>query len=371
MVDQDIPEGADRRTVLKTIGGAAVGTALAGCSGDGSGDSSDGGSGNGSGGGDGGSGGGDLASEFTMATPGEDTTAYAMASGISPVVQASTPMQMHVRPTAGSTQGMIQMIEGEVGLSEGTDLAALDALNEEGDFSDIEHNQQFGSIHSWYWIYFGFLVPTDSDFQYVSDLAGEPITIGPTGPSFHQYVADALKLAIPEEDLNQKFTPFSDFGSAMDAGEIVMAPFFNIGNIVPSYIEQILAQNEVRMLGWREENVQKFRDSSRLSGVYYSNDEDVYSDVDGFTGDGETFQVASIKHWWGSDKLSDDTVYELLSTIKENREQLTEVHPIFELWQDMEFWPQDFREDIPVHPGAAQFYKDEGLWDDSLTVADF
>ena len=367
-----------RRRILKGLGSVTVGGALAGCTGSG------GNGGSGSGGGEGGSGGsgdqastgnggatGSLQKEFTFATPDQSTTAYAMASGMSPVLQSASPLTMHAKPTAGSTQGMIQMLTGEAELSNGTDLAGLDAIQGEGQFSDVQGSHPLTAIHSFYWLYFGFLVPTSSDAKYVSDLAGKPVTIGPTGPSFHNYVKNALLMAIPESELNLKFVNFSNWGSNMSSGKIVMAPFLNVAGNTPSYVQQILAQNDVRMLGWKKETVQKFRDSKRMSGVYYGNDSPEYEKVSEFTSSKETFQIAVKYSWYASDMLNEATVYELLSTLADNRDKLQSVHSAFGIWSELKFWPQHFRPEIPIHPGAAKFYKEKNLWNDELSIASF
>jgi TRAP transporter TAXI family solute receptor len=381
-----------RRTVLKGIGGASTAGVLAGCSGgsggggtgDGS-DGSDGGGGDGGGGGDSGDDGGDggdsptetsssggsLNTEFTFATPGQSTTAYAMASGMSPVIQSESPLTMQAKPTSGSTQAMLQMLNGEVALSDGTDLAGLDAVNGEGDFSGAEGGHPLTAIHSYYWLYFGFLVPTSSDAEYVSDLAGEPVTVGPTGPSFVSYVERALKMAIPEEELDLQYVNFPNWGSNMSSGRLTMAPYLNVAGVAPSYVQQVLSQNDVRMLGWKEENVQRFRESKRMSGAYYGNDNSEYADVSEFTSQDETFQVAVQYLWYANDMVNEATVYELLTTLADSREDLETVHSAFGIWQDLEFWPQHFRQEIPIHPGAAKFYKEHDLWNDDLTVASF
>jgi len=66
---------------------------------------------------------------------------------------------------------------------------------------------------------------------------------------------------------------------------------------------------------------------------------------------------------------SDDAVYELCRVVEEHNEDINSTEAQFNNFESTSDMHASAREQIPVHPGAAQYYKDNDAWDDSLTEA--
>ncbi|MEE6211126.1 substrate-binding domain-containing protein [Salarchaeum sp. III] len=66
---------------------------------------------------------------------------------------------------------------------------------------------------------------------------------------------------------------------------------------------------------------------------------------------------------------SDDAVYELCRVVEEHNDDINSTEPQFNDFESTSDMLASSREQLPVHPGAAQYYKDNDAWDDSLTEA--
>jgi len=63
--------------------------------------------------------------------------------------------------------------------------------------------------------------------------------------------------------------------------------------------------------------------------------------------------------WVAPESLSADLVEKFVSTAFENREGMSEYHPILGYWADQEFWTKGW--DMEFHEGAARVYDEAGL----------
>jgi hypothetical protein len=65
-----------------------------------------------------------------------------------------------------------------------------------------------------------------------------------------------------------------------------------------------------------------------------------------------------------SSHLSDEAAYEILETLWNHYEELHGIHPWLATWTPEQMF--DPEPEIPYHPGAVQFFKDKGLWNDEV-----
>jgi TRAP-type uncharacterized transport system substrate-binding protein len=69
-------------------------------------------------------------------------------------------------------------------------------------------------------------------------------------------------------------------------------------------------------------------------------------------------------------ELDPDAVTNFLETMWEAREALADEFGIFGYHADPEFWVKNPYQGIPFHPSAAEFYQEQGVWNDEWEVAD-
>lgn len=73
----------------------------------------------------------------------------------------------------------------------------------------------------------------------------------------------------------------------------------------------------------------------------------------------EFFNVVGV-----SAHVPDEVVYEIMSTLWQHYEKLHPTHVWFESWNPEQMF--DPEPSVPYHPGAVQFFKDQGLWTSEL-----
>lgn len=370
---------ASRRQVLKYSGALGVTVTLAGCSGGGSGDGGDDGGGDDGdgGGGDGGDGGGSTSSgdgggastSFTFRTGPSSSMAFGLANQLSSQLEQNSGLNMSVEAGPSASESVVQLLRGDVELAYGGTLTGIRAQNGEGNFGAIQEPKQLMQIMSYYWIRTGLVTKTSSDVRTYGDLDGQAYTVGSYDFSFFAGMRHAFENMMGDFDPEHRSYDLNQMATALSNDQVVAAggPLY-INGITPSYIEQLYSQSDVRLLAWSDDLRSAIEDNPRVSSAMVSNDE--LSGVAEFQTEGETFMVSTNSNWYVTDLLSADTVYTLMDTIWGVKEELPDAHAGFGPWATEDFWTANMSPEIPVHPGAAQFLQEKGLWDDSFTVGE-
>ena len=79
----------------------------------------------------------------------------------------------------------------------------------------------------------------------------------------------------------------------------------------------------------------------------------------------------SYTHLWvlvAHPDTSADGMKSLMNSLKANQPALAEAHSLYKFHKDLSFWLNGFIEPVPVQPEAAQFYKDNDIWNDKFSV---
>jgi len=379
-----------RREALAALASTGA-LSLAGCSGGDGGNGGDGGDGGNTGGdgsdsdgtGDGNDGeetddggggaetateGGDLKTEFTYTTGPSSSLAFAMANQMASQLSQNSELNMQVK-AATSGQSVSQLLQGGTEIAYSTAFTGQRAVEREGPFGQIDASNSLLQVASYYFIRVGLVALTDSDIQRYGELAGEPFNPGNAGASFYDPFQAALLMTMSESDIETRQTDVSRLSQNLASGNVVAAggPLY-INGIVPSYITQTYSQNDVRLLAWEEEMVDQIEDSARISGAYMENE--ALGDIDEYVADDETFLISANYVLYGSELVPEQTVYEMLNVVWDNRSALAEAQAGFRPWTDEEFWTQNFTPEIPVHPGSARFLQEKDLWNDEYEVGE-
>jgi TRAP-type uncharacterized transport system substrate-binding protein len=225
-------------------------------------------------------------------------------------------------------------------------------------------------VMSYYYIAVGLVVDAATDMQNYAALAGDPITVGSKDFSFFQPLHKSLtNYVMSEDDFVHRNYKLTQLGSALSSGDVTAAggPLY-INTLTPSYVQKLYSENDTRLLSFTDDVKQKIKDDPRIQTRTVAND--AFGAISEFTAEDETFIPSANFVWFASDKMSTETVYNLLSTIWENKSSLPEAHAGFGPWTDAEFWTDHLVPQIPVHPGSAKFLKEHDLWRDELEVGE-
>lgn len=363
-----------RRSVVKAIGGGTTAgiLGLAGCT------ESEGGDGNGgddSDGGDGNGGDGEDSVSWVIGTSGEETATHASGVAFSNVVsENSDRIEMSAQTTGGTTANNRLLDDEEVDIAQSTHNLLWRANQDLGPYSDPPIEKTLCQTFSYMTLDI-FLVKRQEadDLEGVSQVADLPegtnLSFGPRGTSAWDMANDGLNMLGIEDSqeyFNVSTMGLGDQADAMNDGRIDVCTCYTANQeTLIGWIQQLDAQVEIDVLEWGISE-----DEAREADVPVAV-ADIPGDVwnqevshDPFTGLplGYTTVIPS--------DISEDLVYEYTEILMNNVEEVREASAVLER-HGPDFateWLQP--EDVPVHPGAEQYYRDNDMWDDSLTTLD-
>ncbi|MBE3001427.1 TAXI family TRAP transporter solute-binding subunit [Nocardiopsis sp. HNM0947] len=272
-------------------------------------------------------------------------------------------VQVDTFPTGASVQNL-RALEGEtedeeegqidqVELIMSVNGVAMQAKESVGPFEDqpLEDPDDVFFLGNIYPEVMQVVVLADSDIESIGDLDGANVEIGPAGSGTEVAARDILDVygIDADEDIN---TFDSDFGDAATAlGDEQVDAAFGILSVPAAGIEEISANNDVRLLpieGEEAEELQEVDESYDLM------------DVEGGTYSGQDEDVTTLTQWaslYSTGSLDDETAYELTRVMYEHADELG--HAVGDQVQlDTAL---DAQGPMELHPGAQQFYEDEGV----------
>lgn len=342
-----------RRTFLKGTAGAASVAALAGCSGQSGGsgstqsqDESSGGSG---------------ATDMVMTTSTETTAAYAMSQGIAAVVnENSEEVRVDARPSEGTDANIGRLDRGEIQIAyiQNWTAAKINAGEKPFDSLSFTPNQVF-HLYDLGW----FLATANDGWKAASDIeSGSRVSPTPRGSGTAEMLETALDYAT--EDYNRVSIDYGGQASAMsegrlDAGAATLVNF----SVEPGWLQEMKGTVDLRMLGWSDEALSKMEDDPGLLMTEVDT-----SELENYAYAPDPVVMPSLAYnFVVRNDFSYDAVYDLLTTMYENRDGLGEYHGLLKKHADGEFWVKNAYDDVPFHPAAADFYEEQGLWSDEFT----
>jgi len=257
----------------------------------------------------------------------------------------------------------------EAGITDGNSLNK--ALNDMGRFSEepVDQVPYYGFYAFPYSIY--LVSRADTDIETFDDLAGA--NVYPAEPG---YSTRATTLDVWSQD------PTADVYEEMEILDMSVddAP----GAMEEGTIDAAIAYGTpgVRYTGW----VQEY--SSRVEVDYVEPTDALIESAELFAGAGsgttayddwgmnQDIGTDEVFHWnievnyMFNPDAGEDAVYELCRVVDEHNDTVNQGEEQFNDFEATEDMHASSLEDIPVHPGAAQYYQDKDAWDDSLQIGE-
>lgn len=241
------------------------------------------------------------------------------------------------------------------------------ALDERGSFSEspVDQIPQYGFFAFPYAVY---LVALDgSGIETFDDLAGANVYPAEPGYSTRATTLDVWSqepTADIHDQMNIQNVSVDDAPGAMEEGQIDATIVYGTPG--------------VRYTGYVQEA------SSRVNFHYVQPTDALIESAESYSGSGtgrtayenwglgQDIGTDEVFHWnlevnycFNAD-ANNDAVYELCRVVNEHTDTINEAEDQFNDFESSDEMLASARERIPVHPGAAQYYKDNDVWDDSL-----
>lgn len=264
--------------------------------------------------------------------------------------------------TAGAAENIILIDQGEIQMGQATSDVLYAAKNGETPF---EESTDFSQVFAYGYWSLPILVPSDSDIQTIEDLKGKKLNVGTEGGS-SSIIANAV---LGEsgyniiDDITLEHLNYQEAADGLKAGQIDASVLFHMGGDLVATPFQDLAQSmELRPLDFDDETLQKAVDSNEGLAITETSKDtfDFYEkDVEA---PGMTGMLVT------SSEIDEDLVYNLVKNLYENVEEVQSIGPELSIFE-LDYAVEGLVKEYPVHPGAAKFFKEEGLWEENMIIS--
>ena len=194
------------------------------------------------------------------------------------------------------------------------------------------------------------IVTMNPDIKSVADLAGKSVSIGAVGSGVYFNALDILgAYGIGEDDIDAQYLNFADSADGLKDGKIDAA--FIVAGAPTTAITDLATGGDVYLVSLDDEHLEGLLKSS----PYYSKNV-IAKDVYGTDEDIITVAVGAVVI--ARDDVSEDAVYNFVSSIFDNLDEVTAAHAKGAECS-VEF--ASSITDVPYHPGAAKYFAEQGI----------
>lgn len=194
------------------------------------------------------------------------------------------------------------------------------------------------------------IVTCNPEIKSVADLAGKNVSIGAPGSGVYFNAMDILgAYGLTEEDIVPTYESFGDSAESLQDGKIDAA--FITAGAPTTAVTSLGTSKDIYLVPIDEEHL-----ATLLETCPYYSENVIAADVYGLEEDVTTVAVGAVVI--ASDEVSEDDVYNFVSTVFENVEEITAAHAKgAEL--DLEYATSVT--DVPYHAGAAKYFAEKGI----------
>ena len=287
------------------------------------------------------------------------STGYVIIEALASTVNRHTELQNAALATAGGAENMALLGEGMITFGQTTSTDWLPATTGAQPYqAPIEVSQVFA--------YTVFnctpMVRADSEIQTLDDLRGQRVMPSTAGGSTAVLFRTLFEAAGIVEDVEWTYGSWRETYDALRAGAVACIPSLLTNSRPSPIMTELTTTVPVRILPVSAELLQQAQDLN--PGVIPAE-----LRPDEWEGIDETTLAASFSGILATrPDLDEEIVYQVTKAVFDNAE---EVRSLGVQLQDIEpeFATRYLLQGFPVHPGAARYFREVGVWRDDLTVA--
>lgn len=289
-----------------------------------------------------------MADELRFTTGGDQGTYYGFGSVLAGQVSGDTDTKV-TAITSGGSQANIEALEyGDAELA----FVQSDVMSYAYQGTNIFEGygvDTFSTVAALYMEQVQ-IVTCNPEIKSVADLAGKNVSIGAAGSGVYFNAIDILAAYdLTEDDINPTYESFGDSVDSLQDGKIDAA--FITAGAPTTAVTSLGTSKEIYLVGLDEEHI-----ASLIEACPYYSENVIAADVYGLAEDTTTVAVGAVVV--AADDVSEDAVYDFVSTVYENIETITAAHAKgAEL--DLDFAASVT--DVPYHAGAAKYFAEKGI----------
>lgn len=303
--------------------------------------------GNGAGTGDSG-----VRSDMVLATGSTGGTYYPLGGGMAQVwTNEIEGLRVSTQATGASVENLRLLQAGEVELIMSVNGVAIDAYNGVNTFEGEDHD--FRAIGNIYREVMQVVARADAGVETIADLAGKRVQLGPPGSGTDVMARRILEYhgIDPETDITSFNDTFADAAEQLRDDTVDAA--FAILALPAASIIDVATNTDLRLVSIEGDALERLlADDPSLTPV----------EVPEGTYPGQEGTAVWVTNWatlYGLTNLDEDQVYELVKVMYEQMNPETVGHAVAaEIQLETAL---DGLGPIPVHPGAARYYEEQGI----------
>ncbi len=285
--------------------------------------------------------------KLTFTTGGDTGTYYAFGSVLAQYVSSNTDLDVTAVVGNGSQANVEDLDAGAVQLGFCQSDVMSYAYAGTNLFAETGAVDSFSVVAALYMEQVQ-IVTMNPDIKSVADLEGKTVSIGVSGSGVYFNALDVLGVyGLTVDDITPVYQNFGDSADSLKDGKIDAA--FIVAGAPTTAITDLSTSGQVYLVSLDDEHIE---DLIALSPYYTAYT--VSADTYGTPNDAQTVAVAAVV--LARDDVSEDAIYDFVSTIFENIDQIQHGKAA-EL--SLEFAASIT--DVPYHPGAAKYFTEKGF----------
>lgn len=269
---------------------------------------------------------------------------YPVGAAIANVL-SSDSLKVNVGASTGSTMNIQDLTDGNVDLALVSGDAAYEALSKEESQTELRAIAAvFASVSNW-------LVPTSKNIDYVHDLKGLRIGVGPENSTTEL----AAQVVIQTIGLDQSDTIQENCGLGAGTQKVLngeLDAIHGFSGIPIGGLSSLAEEVPCRLLRYTTEEL----DLILASNPVYTPAVIPAHTYTGQSQDVETFGVKCLLCVDSS--MDEELVFQITKTLWEHRLTLSQAHPSMSMMEEGAYLYENLP--IPLHGGAEQFYRQVG-----------
>ena len=293
--------------------------------------------------------GGDLSTlTINVGTGGSTGTYYGYCNVISTLLKEKTGAQLMIQSSGASKANILDIDDGVVDMAIVQNDVMDYAYNGTSLFKDVGEIKSFSALGAAYAEVCQIVAKADSGIKTVADLKGKKVSVGDSGSGVEFNAEQILgAYGITFDDIDKQNLSFDASANALKDGKIdaffctAGAPTVAITDLSTT-TGIVLVEIDAEHLANLQKDYGFYAAYTVPAGTYKGIDEDVTT-------------VAVKATFIVSNKLSEETVYQLTKAIYENKDEYSH-----EKAAEMSLEYAVSSISVPFHPGAEKYYKEVG-----------
>lgn len=287
------------------------------------------------------------------------SSGYVIIEAFSQIATRHTPWRHASLATAGTSENMFLLGEGKLEFAHSTSVDWLPALSGSKPYTQPVRANQLFAYAIWHQLP---IVNADSGIESFSDLAGRRFSASQPGSGSAAMFNLLLRSAGLYEQVQWRYGSWSEIYTAFRAGQIDSVVGMLTNRVRSKWIRQLDATMPIRALEIQPGILAQARGAN--PGILIERLEPGdWSAVE------RPMQVPAIAGIVAaSADVTPEVGYEVTSSILSRSADLKSSGPALNLF-DPDFAVRHLISAAPVNAGAAQYFIEQGLWRDDLTVA--